>query len=412
MDCIRSDFAANHTIIGDAAVLEFRKEFLPILADMRTLMLLVLAASLLSCRNNPTTDIVDSIPSSETLGMVVTDSVNNFGYEVLDPAFAAFVDTKASIEILASGFQWSEGPVWVPTINSLLFSDVPNNIVYRWGPASTTSTDFPSPIKAVTEKGTIIGVDTFLYPSGYLADLGIQGEAGANGLILDKDERLWLAQHGERQIGVWEGTWDQTAAFAKTSYTSVVNNYQGKKFNSPNDLVLAENGDLYFTDPTYGVDKTFGEEARELLLTGVYRLKIGSSVAELVFSSLLRPNGIVLTPDQKHFIVSSSEPERSLWMKCSTKDELMTDEERCHLFADVTSLRNDQNQGNCDGMVMHPNGIMLATGPGGVLCFSESGKHLGTIRTGRPTANVTLGGPEGKDIFITANQLLLRTKIQ
>ncbi len=353
--------------------------------------------------------------SAPVSGIQVIDPVNGFGYEILDPALTDVVDTKAPIEILASGFQWSEGPVWVPSINSLLFSDVPNNIVYRWGPKDLTENGknaFPRPTAVVTDKGTILGVDTFLYPSGYVADPGMKGEAGANGLILDGQGRLWLAQHGERQIAVWDGMFDATTAFAKTAYTSVINNYKGKKFNSPNDLALAGNGDLYFTDPTYGVDKTFGEEARELDVTGVYRVKNNESEAELLYSGLLRPNGVVMTNDQKHFIVASSEPARSLFMKCSTSNEQMSDEERCKLFADVTSLRSDDNPGNCDGMVMHPNGILLATGPGGVLCFSESGKHLGTIRTGRPTANVTLGGPDGKDIFITANQLLLRARVK
>lgn len=345
----------------------------------------------------------------------VIPSVNGFGYEMLDPAFTALVDTKAPIEILASGFQWSEGPVWVPAINSVLFTDVPNNVVYRWGPQSLSAdgkNTFPKPIDKVTEKGTILGVDTFLYPSGYVADPGIKGEAGANGLILDEQGRLWMAQHGERQVAIWAGTFDETSAFAKTAYTTVIDNYQGKKFNSPNDLVLADNGDLYFTDPTYGVDKTFGEDARELDVTGVYRVKKGGSKAELLYSGLLRPNGVVMTPGQNHFIVASSEPARLLWMKCDASAEPMAEEDRCKLFADVTSLRSEQNQGNCDGMVMHPSGVMLATGPGGVLCFSESGKHLGTIRTGRPTANVTLGGPDGKDIFITANQLLLRSRLK
>ena len=375
---------------------------------MRNLVLFSLFASLLACRSDKPTATVETTPAS---AIVLTDASNGFGYEALDPAFTKLIDTKAPIEILASGFQWSEGPVWVPQINSLLFSDVPNNIVYRWGATSPTAA-LPNPISTVTDKGTIIGVDTFLYPSGYVADPAIKGEAGANGLLLDKEGRLWMAQHGERQVANWDGEWSTAMAFAKTNYTTVIDNYQGKKFHSPNDLALASNGDLYFTDPTYGVDQTFGEEARELNVTGVYRVKSGSGEAELLYSGLRRPNGIVMTLDQKHFIISSSEPERLLFMKCDASSAPMAEEDRCKLFADVTSLLSSDNQGNCDGMVMHPSGVMLATGPGGVLCFGESGKHLGTIRTGRPTANVTLGGPDGKDIFITANQLLIRARLR
>ena len=379
----------------------------------------------LACKSDGITSKAEK-PTLDT-GIRVIDSLNGFGYEILDTAFTALVDIKAPIEILASGFQWSEGPVWVPAINSLIFNDVPNNVTYRWGPKSFTAegeNSLPKPVGIVTEKGSILGVDTFLYPSGYISDPGIKGEAGANGLILDKEGRLWLAQHGERQVAIWGGIFENFIArrverestgsrrtYAETTFTTVINDYEGGKFNSPNDLVLADNGDLYFTDPTYGIDQTFGEDARELGITGVYRVKKGSSRAELLYSGLLRPNGVVMTRDQKYFIVSSSESKRSLWMKCDASSEPMAEADRCKLFADVTSLRSEQNSGNCDGMVMHPSGIMLATGPGGVLCFSESGKHLGTIRTGRPTANVTLGGPDGKDIFITANQLLLRTRV-
>ena len=347
--------------------------------------------------------------------MILTDPINKLGYHVLDPTFNEIVDTSANIDILASGFSWAEGPLWVPRINSLLFSDVAENTIYRWGPklaaTSAEMAQMPQPITVVSGLGNIVGAEPFLYPSGYLAEPETKGEPGSNGLKLDALGRLFIAQHGERRIAMWNGNVEENLANAKPDYTEIVSTYKGKKLNSPNDLVFAANGDLYFTDPTYGVDKTFGKSARELDITGVYRVKSGSSEATLMFSGFKRPNGIDITPDGKYLIVSNSGKKRALWMKFDISDTPNSLEDRGELFADVSGLISEDNPGICDGLVIHPNGSLIATGPGGVLVLNASGKHLGTIRTGREAGNVTLGGSDGNDIFIASDNFVLRARL-
>ena len=344
---------------------------------------------------------------------VVVDSTEGFGFEVRDSAFANLVDTQRGIEVLGGGFEWSEGPVWVGGADpKLLFNDVPGNVTYVWRPGNVADSYAGNPTA-----GGVRGVDTFFYPSGYFADPAIEGEPGANGMVVDKEGQLLLAMHGERAIGKFkhnlqdpEHSWQQASKLEH--FELLTTRYGGKRFHSPNDLVQLSNGDLLFTDPTYGVDKTFGEAARELAFPGVYRMAAGTSEPELLIGSMTRPNGIVVTPDESAVIVANSDPELTVWWKCNFAERPPSLENPwCEVFADMTSAVGSANPGNADGMVMHPSGVLFATGPGGVLCFSDSGTHLGTIRTGRATANVTLGGHAGNELFITADDLLLRVRL-
>jgi len=377
---------------------------------MRYLFLLSLFAGLLcfgACRQNL------SDASGENEQTLPVTSIKNadlgLGYEIVEPAFAELVDTNAAIEVLASGFTWSEGPVWVESANMLLFDDVPNNVTYRWQAGNE------QPVAGA--KG-IAGVDTFFYPSGYFIDPAIGGEPGANGLVLDSEGKLLLGMHGARQVARYrdnlnDPNHDYRAASQAQNFEILASAYDSKMFNSPNDLVQMSNGDILFTDPTYGVDKTFGKESRELDFPGVYRIDAEHGEVELLVGSMTRPNGVVLTPDESAMIVANSDPKLTQWWRCAFADRPPTDEGPwCEVFADFTNQRGPDNPGNADGMVMHSDGTLFATGPGGVLCFSESGQHLGTIRTGRATANVTLGGSDGQDIYITANDLLLRARLR
>ncbi len=336
------------------------------------------------------------------------DVVEEYGlaFEVIDPEFLKIVDVAGAIEVLAGGFTWSEGPVWVQEAGQLLFSDVPNNVVYRYDPRGEH-------VKAAG----IWGVDTFLYPSGYLVDPAIEGEPGANGLLLDQDGALLLAQHGERQVARLKTPLSAALATGRLQLDTanldvIASRYTGRRLNSPNDIAQGKDGSIYFTDPTYGVDKTFGDSARELDFAGVYRVAPGSTSPVLLYRGLVRPNGVVLNPSGDSLIVSNSETERLIWMRCPLRTEGDTAKLNCLPFADLTSRVGEANPGNADGMVMLDSGVLLATGPGGVLVFSPGGRLLGVIRTGRPTANVTVGGPDGRDIFITANDLLLQARLK
>lgn len=340
---------------------------------------------------------------------VLVDPALGLGFELRDPAFATVVDTGGGIAVLARGFSWSEGPVWVPALGGVLFTDVPNNVAYYWGP------ELP---EASAKTDGVSGVDTFLFPSGYLANPYVGGEPGANGLHLDARGRLLLAQHGERRVARLETPLEEvrtagyravdTAAFATLSAR-----YEGKRYNSPNDLAVLPTGEILFSDPTYGVDKTFGEEARELDVTGVYRVDPAAPDAEptLLYAAFERPNGVALTPEADSFYLASSKSGEPQWVVCPLRDEGAAPPAECRDFADATALAGPARPGNADGLFVLDTGHVLATGPGGVLVYDRGGRLLGIVRTGRATANVTVGGVDGRDVFITAADLLLRARL-
>ena len=390
----------------------------------RIVVLLIAIGCLLSCRQNPDAGGGPGARAAQTYPYTLdVDADLGLGFELRDAAFAKTLDTTAGIEVLASGFAWSEGPVWVDTMDMLLFSDVPGNVVY-----SHTRYSAATPRKPIDpSRPGVQGVDTFLYPSGYLADPTAAGEPGANGLLLDPDDRLLLAQHGERRLARWAGDFVEGPrgryAHADAAYEPLATHYRGRRLNSPNDLVRLSGGDVLFTDPPYGVDKTFGADARELDFSGVYRLPAaalrGDAAApaepELLLRTMTRPNGIAVTPDESAVIVSNSDPQRAQWRICplgQPRADTSEVELDCTVLADVTALVGEANPGLPDGMAMLPGGVLLATGPGGVLALSPDGEHLGTIRTGRATANVTLGGGDGRDVYITADDLLLRARLR
>ena len=336
------------------------------------------------------------------------DTTWGFAFEALDSAFVHLIDTTAAIEILASGFQWAEGPVWIPQAQMLLLSDVPSNVVYSWRAGNAYD--------GSSTKGQISGVDTFFHPSGYFGP-PLKGETGANGLILDQNGQLLLAQHGERQVARYTQALHATAhnfreASQKQHFESIVTKYQGKRFHSPNDLYQAKDGIIFFTDPPYGLDGSLGESAREIPFMGVYALAPGGE-AQLVTAEMTRPNGILLSPDQQSLIIANSDPQANYWMRCQRSGTgLDSSAWNCSKWIDLTDRVGPAKPGLADGMAMLPSGDFLATGPGGVILFSTEGRELGTIYTGRATANVCTGGPDGKDIFMSANEFLLKARLR
>ncbi|MEM7514550.1 MAG: SMP-30/gluconolactonase/LRE family protein [Bacteroidota bacterium] len=301
---------------------------------------------------------------------------------VHDPALAGIIDTTANISILGEGFTWSEGPVWVPSQQKLLFSDVPENIIYSWD--------------------SIAGVDTFLTPSGFTGETTNSTEPGSNGLALDLDGRLLLCQHGDRRIARWEGSWDQPVA----SYSTVAGRYDGNRFNSPNDLIVATNGNIYFTDPPYGLKDQVNDPEKEIPFQGVY-LKKPDGELLLLTKDLSRPNGVALSPDEKTLYVANSDPERAIWMAYDIMEDGRVENER--LFFDATPM-TETLRGLPDGLKVDQQGNLFATGPGGVLIFSPEGTHLGTIFTTQATANCSFG-KDGRSLFMTADMYLLEVPI-
>jgi gluconolactonase len=295
--------------------------------------------------------------------------------ERLDPALDVLLATNAVIEQLACGFQWSEGPVWMPA-GYLLFSDIPSNAVMNW------------------EEGK--GVSEFLRPSGYTGAKARGGETGSNGLTRDGQGRLLLCQHGNRCIARRE---------ADGRFTVLAEYYRFHRFNSPNDLVLDGHGNLYFTDPPYGLEKGMDDPGKEMPFQGVYRVSREGQVT-LLTTEASRPNGLAFAPDGKKLYVANSDPARPVILVFDVLPDGPLRNGR--VFFDASELARTR-QGMPDGMKVDRKGNLFATGPGGVLVLSPEGRHLGTIRTGDLVANCAWGD-NGSVLYLTSNHCLCRIK--
>ena len=294
----------------------------------------------------------------------------------IDPALASIIEGDAAIEVLSQGYEWSEGPLWIDSENMLVFSDVPTNTVYKWTEADS--------------------IRIYLKPSGYTGDSDSNSdEEGSNGLALSPDGKLVLCQHGDRRLAIM----DAPLTSPQAKFTSVADNYQGKKFNSPNDVAVRKNGDYFFTDPPYGMPKN---ATQEIPFQGVY--KVSDGTVTLLVDSITRPNGIAFTPDEKRLLVANSDPKKAIWYSFDVtgNDELTN----ARIFYDATDAAAEE-QGLPDGLKIDKQGNVFATGPGGVWIFDAAGKLLGKIKIPAATANCALSSDE-KTLYITADSYLLR----
>jgi len=320
---------------------------------------------------------------TEKTAKVVLDKYPTTGkIERLDPRFDKLVPKDARMELLAEGFKWAEGPVWIKSGGYLLFSDIPPNTIHKWSPTEGLTRDF-------------------IKPSGYTGKkprLGTEkgDEPGSNGLTVNAAGLLTLCEHGDRRV---------TQIDKDGKKTVLADKYMGKRFNSPNDLVYHSSGALYFTDPPYGLEKNWDDPARELDFCGVYRLKDGK--VELMTKEMTRPNGIALSPDEKTLYVANSDPKQAVWMAFPVKADGTTGEGK--VFFDATKW-SGKKPGLPDGLRVDVDGNLFATGPGGVLVFTPDGTHLGTLNTGVPTANCGWGD-DGSTLYIAANTTLVRIRL-
>ena len=308
--------------------------------------------------------------------------------ERLSPALDALVSDSARFEVLAEGFAWSEGPLWIPEGGGyVVFSDIPPNRVMKWSEES--------------------GLSVYLANSGFLGPIPRPGhiapdEPGSNGLLLDPDGRLVLCQHGERQVGRMTAPLDAPAP----RYQPIAKRYQGKRFNSPNDAVFHRNGDLYFTDPPYGLTQKMQDPTKELPFQGVYRCTRDGEVT-LLTKEMTRPNGIAFSPDYRTLYVANSDPQRAVWMAFAVEDDGTLGAGR--VLFDATSMVGAR-KGLPDGLKVDRDGNLFATGPGGVLVLTPDGRHLGTLLTGEATSNCAFG-EDGRTLFVTADRFLLRVRL-
>jgi gluconolactonase len=307
-------------------------------------------------------------PVYPTLGKVVYD----------DPRLEKLIPKDSRLEVLASGFVWSEGPVWIKEGGYLLFSDVPQNTIFKW-----------------SEKE---GLSEFLKPSGYTGRGTYGDEPGSNGLTIDHQGRLVACEHGDRRVSAMP--------LSGGGKITLADHYQGKRFNSPNDVVQHANGSYYFTDPPYGLPKKDKDPTREIAEFGVYRIARDGQVTQLI-TNLTRPNGLAFSPDGKTLYVAQSDPDRAIWMAYPVRADENLGAGR--LVYDATPLSKKGMPGLPDGLKIDQHGNLWATGPGGVLVLSPEGQLLGRIDTGQATANCAWGD-DGKTLYITADGYLCRIR--
>ncbi len=300
--------------------------------------------------------------------------------ERLDPALDVFFEVDDQPEIIAEGFDWSEGPVWIEKENMLLFSDVPKNIVYKWTEAN--------------------GLEKFLEPSGYTGDVARGGEMGSNGLTLNNKGQLVLCQHGDRRVAVLNSDYKN----AKPDFKTLTDNYNGKKFNSPNDVVFDKQGNFYFTDPPYGLLKNMDDSSKQIPFQGVYKVKPNGAIILLV-DSLTRPNGIALSPDEKTLYVANSDGPKAKWYSFGVQGDSLIN---AKIFFSTNYVEGEK--GAPDGLRVHSSGNIFATGPGGIWIFDPRAKVLGKIKIPEATANCAFSADE-KTLFLTSDYYLLKLKL-
>lgn len=313
------------------------------------------------------------ITLTSCLAVSISAEVKTMGEVIVnDPALNELIEPGTPIEVLAEGFNWSEGPVWIADGGYVVFSDVPENRIYKWSENE--------------------GLSVFLEPSGYTGLPRKNYRQGSNGMALDENGKLLICEHGDRRISRLD--------IKEGKRRVVVDNYNGARFNSPNDIVVAKNGDFYFTDPCFGLQGKTEDPYREMDYMGVFLVRKNGEVV-LVEDSLEVPNGISLSPDGKTLYVSS----REKWYRYDIKKDGTLKNRK--LIFDAKPLTDAGHKGPTDGISIDAKGNLWAAAPGGILVLSPEGKLLGRVDTGRSTANSCFGG-DGSTLYITSDYYLCR----
>ena len=298
--------------------------------------------------------------------------------ERLSPEINNLIEKSAKIEILADGFEWSEGPVWSSQLNSVLFSDVPENVIYSWNEDK--------------------GLGTFTRPIGYSGKVPNLKKAGTNGLTIDADGNLIICMHGDRKITRLE-------KLNINRKETLIDSFDGNLLNSPNDLVYDSKGNLYFTDPPYGLLEGDNDKLKEIEFNGVYKVSPNGDI-EVLVKNLTRPNGISISNDEKILYVANSDKNNPVIMQYDLSEE---GAKNPSIFFDGRELTK-KDIGLFDGLKVHPTGNVFATGPGGVLVIKENGDHIGTIRTEVRTANCAFD-ENFQYLYMTSDMFLTRIKL-
>ncbi|MCK0127629.1 SMP-30/gluconolactonase/LRE family protein [Erythrobacter sp. F6033] len=312
-----------------------------------------------------------------------SDLTPEIEFESFDTRFAECIDMEQSGRLLSTGHWWAEGPTWDRKRQRLYFTDVPRNRAYFWSAKE--------------------GDGIFLSPSGVDPKLaGGMRESGANGLLIGHSGELLICNHGSRAV--------ESRDFETGDRTVLVDRYQGKKFNSPNDLIEASDGTIYFTDPPYGLEGLNESPLKEMDRNGVYQLQRDRAVTRII-DDMTFPNGVALSPDGSALYVSQSDPDAPLIQRFLLRDGAIETSDGPEVWFDAKPYMHEAG-GLPDGLAISAEGLVFLGGPGGVLVITAEGKCLGRIGTGRATANCAFG-EDGRTLFITAKDRLVsvRTKV-
>ena len=332
--------------------------------------LVVTALLLVSCTNKP----------KAKQNKAANTIAEQFNISIHDTAALSLIAPDASFEILATGFKWSEGPLWVDSLQAVLFSDVPANKIYKWSPKDSLS--------------------IYLEYAGHTGEGNKDSNRGSNGLILDSKNNLLLCQHGDRRIA----RLDADLSDPKPQFVTLADTFDDKPFNSPNDLDVDHDGNIYFTDPPYGQP---GTKTAEIGFNGVFKVTPNGAVSMLI-DSLIRPNGIALSLNQKMLYVNHSDKEKPfLYQYEIAADGSLVNGQVLFDFRPFTK----QFKGMPDGLKIHKSGNIFATGPGGVHIISPAGNHLATIETGKRSANCAFDSDQDH-LYTTTTNMLLRIALK
>ena len=317
-----------------------------------------------------------------TIAMAQTPFKTIGTMERYDSAIGQIISPDAQAEILTDGFRWSEGPLWLEKEKMLLFSDVPTNTVYKWTPAG--------------------GKEIYLKPSGYTSTVPRGGEMGSNGVLLNKEGQLVLCQHGDRRMA------RMNAPLAKPTaeFVTLADKHKGKRLNSPNDACYSSRGELFFTDPPYGLPRGERDSTKETPFNGVYKVKSNGDVVLLV-DSLTKPNGIAFFPGDKEILIANSDPQKPNWYLYEVKGDALVNG---RLFYGLAGY-DRRMPGLPDGFKIDKKGNVYASGPGGIYFFNRQGKLLGMLKLPNATSNVALSGDE-KTMYVTNSMQVLRVQLR
>jgi gluconolactonase len=299
------------------------------------------------------------------------------------PELDAVIKPGAKIETIADGFTWVEGPLWIESEKMLLMSDIFSNSIYKW-----------------TVTG---GKELYLKPSGYTQSKPRGAELGSNGLTLNAKGQLLLCQHGDRRVALMNAP----VKSPKANFITLADNDKGKKFNSPNDIVVKSNGDIYFTDPPYGLEKGPADSAKQLPYQGVYRIAKNGTVT-LLTDTLTRPNGIAFFPGEKSLLIANSDPEKPHWYIYEVDKQGLLSNGR--IFFNGMAAFQKENR-SPDGIKIDNKGNLFAAGPGGIWIFNKKGEAIGRIKVNITTSNCAFTN-DYKTLFITANHHLLKVELR